>query len=89
VPAFALAGFTNCHIPAIKAAHSSGKIRVNPKLDESLDSQPSRKEPGVKKGWIWCVLFATLLAGCNTMAGLGQDIQRGGQKLESSADRHK
>jgi predicted small secreted protein len=43
----------------------------------------------VKKGWIWCVLFATLLAGCNTMAGLGQDIQRGGQKLESSADRHK
>ncbi|MDQ0138635.1 putative small secreted protein [Cupriavidus necator] len=51
--------------------------------------EPSKKEPGVKKGWIWCVLFATLLAGCNTMAGLGQDIQRGGQKLESSADRHK
>ncbi|SPA01491.1 hypothetical protein CBM2626_B120106 [Cupriavidus taiwanensis] len=60
-----------------------------PKLGESLDSRPYRKEPGVKKGWIWCVLFATLLAGCNTMAGLGQDIQRGGQKLESSADRHK
>jgi len=47
------------------------------------------KEPGVKKGWIWCVLFATLLAGCNTMAGLGQDLQRGGQKLEGAADSHK
>lgn len=47
------------------------------------------KEPGVKKGWIWCVLLATLLAGCNTMAGLGQDLQRGGQKLEGAADSHK
>lgn len=43
----------------------------------------------MKKGWIWGVLVTVLLAGCNTMAGLGQDIQRGGQKLESSADRNK
>ncbi|AJG23276.1 MULTISPECIES: entericidin A/B family lipoprotein [Cupriavidus] len=43
----------------------------------------------MKKGWIFCVLFATLLAGCNTMAGLGQDIQKGGQKLEGAADRSK
>jgi predicted small secreted protein len=41
----------------------------------------------VKKSWIWCVLVATLLAGCHTMAGLGQDIQRGGQKLEGAASR--
>nr|WP_254615452.1 MULTISPECIES: entericidin A/B family lipoprotein [Cupriavidus] len=34
-------------------------------------------------------MFATLLAGCNTMAGLGQDIQKGGQKLEGAADRSK
>ncbi|AOY96186.1 entericidin AB lipoprotein [Cupriavidus sp. USMAA2-4] len=43
----------------------------------------------MKKGWIGFVLLATLLAGCNTMAGLGQDIQKGGQKLESAADRSK
>jgi predicted small secreted protein len=29
------------------------------------------------------------LAGCNTMKGAGQDIQKGGQKLEDSADRNK
>ncbi|MDR5172010.1 entericidin A/B family lipoprotein [Methylobacillus sp. Pita2] len=29
------------------------------------------------------------LTGCNTMKGAGQDIQRGGEKLEDSAERHK
>jgi predicted small secreted protein len=28
-----------------------------------------------------------LLAGCNTMAGLGKDIQKGGAVLQKSADR--
>jgi len=27
------------------------------------------------------------LAGCNTMKGAGQDIQKGGEKLESSANK--
>ena len=33
------------------------------------------------------VLLATLfvLAGCNTVQGLGQDIQKGGQVLEDAA----
>nr|WP_315597102.1 entericidin A/B family lipoprotein [uncultured Cupriavidus sp.] len=43
----------------------------------------------MKKGWIWCVLVASLLAGCNTMSGLGQDVQKGGQKLENSAEKAK
>jgi predicted small secreted protein len=29
------------------------------------------------------------LSACNTMSGLGEDIQRGGQKLEDSAERKK
>lgn len=29
------------------------------------------------------------LAGCNTMSGLGKDVQKGGEKLENSADKHK
>jgi len=29
------------------------------------------------------------MAGCNTMKGAGQDIEKGGQKLENSADRNK
>jgi entericidin B len=30
-----------------------------------------------------------ILAGCNTMAGLGQDTQAAGKSLEKSADNHK
>jgi len=33
--------------------------------------------------------FLAGLAGCNTMAGAGKDVQRGGQKLEDSAERNK
>ncbi len=29
------------------------------------------------------------LAGCNTMSGLGKDVQKGGEKLEDSAEKHK
>ncbi len=32
-------------------------------------------------------LFA--MSGCNTMKGAGKDIQKGGEKLENSADRNK
>jgi predicted small secreted protein len=30
-----------------------------------------------------------ILAGCNTMAGVGQDTQAAGKSLENSADRNK
>jgi len=30
-----------------------------------------------------------ILAGCNTMAGVGQDTQAAGKSLEHSADKHK
>jgi len=30
-------------------------------------------------------LAALLLAGCNTVEGLGKDIQKGGEKLEKAA----
>ncbi len=29
------------------------------------------------------------LTACNTMEGAGEDIQRGGEKLENAADRNK
>ena len=32
--------------------------------------------------------FASL-AGCNTMSGVGQDVKKGGEKIENSADKHK
>jgi predicted small secreted protein len=38
---------------------------------------------------VYAVLVAMTLAACNTMSGLGEDIQRGGQKLEDSAEKSK
>lgn len=35
------------------------------------------------------LLAMAALVGCNTMEGAGQDIQRGGEKLENAADRNK
>ena len=35
------------------------------------------------------LMAAYLLAGCNTMAGVGKDIERGGEKLQGSAERNK
>ncbi len=32
--------------------------------------------------------FLAGIAGCSTMKGLGQDIKKGGQSLENSAERH-
>lgn len=39
-----------------------------------------------KKGWVPMLLaIAILTAGCNTMRGAGQDIERGGEKIQRSA----
>ncbi len=35
------------------------------------------------------VLAMGALAGCNTFEGLGKDVQRGGEKIENSADRNR
>lgn len=37
--------------------------------------------------WLVAALFAVGLAGCNTMEGLGEDLQAGGNKLQDWADR--
>jgi predicted small secreted protein len=34
-------------------------------------------------------LGSTILAGCNTVAGAGQDISKGGQKIQEEAQEHK
>ncbi|HEX5338219.1 MAG TPA: entericidin A/B family lipoprotein [Gallionella sp.] len=37
------------------------------------------------KKTITLLLAVLVLAGCNTMEGLGKDIKKGGEKLEKSA----
>ena len=40
----------------------------------------------MKKFVALMIIFAVgVLAGCNTMQGLGKDIERGGEKLQNSA----
>lgn len=40
-----------------------------------------------KKAWLPIILaIAVLTTGCNTMRGAGQDIERGGEKIQQSAD---
>ena len=40
------------------------------------------------KKLIALALAAFFMVGCNTMSGLGQDVQEGGKKLEASAEKH-
>jgi predicted small secreted protein len=35
------------------------------------------------------VLLVGFLAGCNTMAGAGKDVEKAGEKIESSAQKAK
>ena len=41
------------------------------------------------KKLIAVLIGAFVLAGCNTMAGLGEDTQAAGKKLENTAERNK
>ena len=38
---------------------------------------------------IAAVLALAFMAGCNTMAGAGKDVQKAGESLENSAEKHK
>jgi predicted small secreted protein len=37
--------------------------------------------------WISFVVLAAVLAGCNTMAGLGRDVEKLGGKIEKKASK--
>jgi entericidin B len=46
------------------------------------------KETHMFRTFIALALIA-LFAGCNTMAGAGKDIERGGEKVQGAADRNR
>lgn len=44
----------------------------------------------MKRALAYVLLFTLpLLSACNTIEGLGQDIKKGGEKLEEAADKNK
>ncbi len=38
---------------------------------------------------ILAAVLAVLLGGCNTISGIGKDLERGGEKLQDAAERPK
>ena len=41
------------------------------------------------KSIVAILALAGFVAGCNTIEGAGKDIERGGEKLQNSAEKHK
>ena len=44
------------------------------------------------KKWIASALvlaYFALLAGCNTVEGVGKDVEKGGEKMQNSAEKNK
>ena len=38
---------------------------------------------------VFTIGLATSISGCNTVKGVGEDVERGGQKLENASDNAK
>lgn len=43
----------------------------------------------MRKGILVILASAYVLAGCNTVEGVGKDIKRGGEKIEKAAEKAK
>jgi entericidin B len=56
-------------------------------LDQPLHL--SKKENFMLRTFFAVVLLAAFTAGCNTMAGAGKDVERGGEKIQGAAERNK
>jgi predicted small secreted protein len=75
----------------VKAAAQRGRHSMRARV--SPRPRPN-KERSMKKAIVKAILAATLLAtaapmlsACNTFAGVGEDIQRGGAAIERQAER--
>jgi predicted small secreted protein len=42
----------------------------------------------IRLAWL-SLLLALLVSGCNTMSGVGRDIEKGGDAIQRSADRNR
>jgi predicted small secreted protein len=63
---------------------------VGAAANESIRSTIEKEKIMLKKlAAVLLIACFAGLAGCNTMAGAGKDIQKGGENLENSAEKHK
>jgi entericidin B len=68
------------------------KLRAGTPLAKSvwaLTQKIISKEIYMFRTLVAVALLAVFTAGCNTMAGAGKDIERGGEKVQGAAERNK
>jgi len=41
-------------------------------------------EESIMKKWLSCLAIVALLAGCNTIHGIGKDIEKGGEAIQKA-----
>lgn len=41
----------------------------------------------MKKQYLFIAIMSCILAACNTVAGVGKDLQKAGQSIEKAADK--
>ena len=67
-------------------AFNIGETAEGPSLVDPIN--PNKERNMIRE--LFAILMAAyLLAGCNTVSGVGKDIERGGEKLQGSAERNK
>jgi predicted small secreted protein len=67
---------------------SERELREHPLLQPACHKPLTGKETHMFRTIIAVALIA-FFAGCNTMAGAGKDIERGGEKIQGSAERNR
>jgi predicted small secreted protein len=65
----------------MSAARESGNLRACASLEHDMQKEAVMKRLAA----VFLMLIYTTLVGCNTMHGLGKDIERGGEKLRGEA----
>jgi predicted small secreted protein len=78
----ARAGVASKHAPM----HDLNHLRAH--RSDAFIEQPARERLMTRFIALLLLAGTTLLAACNTMAGAGQDISKGGNAITNSAEKH-
>ena len=77
------------HFPEMTVQSFASIISETAEGSSLVDLINQLKERDMIRELFAILIAAYVLAGCNTVAGAGKDIERGGEKLQNSAERNK
>ena len=75
--------------PARSASPISPGMRIAETLAGTVDTETNREGDHMRTMLAAILLALMGLAGCNTVEGVGKDIERGGERLQDSADKRR